>query len=71
MTRGELELAHSYDRVLYYGHTKVKIQQICSYWSKAETVTVRSVSNPKERQLKCSFAELSAVPSQSVKEDAA
>lgn len=71
MTRGELELAHAYDRVLYYGQTKVKVQQICSFWSKAETVTVRSVSNPKGRQWRCSFDELSAIPSQAVKEEVA
>lgn len=71
MTRGELDLAHAFDRVIYYGQAKVKIHQICSYWSKAETVTVQSVTNPKGRQWKCSFTELSAIPSQAVKEGAA
>lgn len=68
MTRGELEIAWSFDRTLYHGSTPVKIQQICSFWSKAETAVVKSAKNPKGRTWRCSFAELSAAP---IKEEAA
>lgn len=68
MTRGELNLAWAYDRVLYHGLIPVKVKQLCSPWSKAETVVVKSVKNPKGRTWKCSFSELSAIP---IKEEAA
>lgn len=71
MTRGELEIAWSFDRTLYYGEVPVKIQQLCSYWSKADTAIVKSIRNPKGRQWRCSFDELSATPTQTVKEGAA
>lgn len=60
MTRGELELAWAYNRTIYHGETPVRIQQLCSCWSKAETAIVVSVTNPKGQQRKCSFQELSA-----------
>lgn len=61
MTRGELELAWAYNRTLYHGKTPVRIQQLCSCWSKADTAIVVPVTNPKGQQRKCSFQELSAV----------
>lgn len=62
MTRGELEVCWSYDRTLYLGAIPVKIHQVCSAWSSAETVVVQSATNPKGRQWRCSFEELTAVP---------
>ena len=62
MTRGELELAWAYDRILYYGAAPIKIQQLSSPWCRSEFVVICSAINPKGRQWRCSFDELSAIP---------
>lgn len=62
MTRGELEIAWSYNRTLYHNETPVKIYQLCSYWSKSETAVVKPATKSKDKQWRCGFEELSAIP---------
>lgn len=68
MTRGELAIAHTYNRTLYYGMAPVIVVQMPSTRSKSEVCVVRSALNEKGRLRRASFEELTAIPK---KEEAA
>jgi hypothetical protein len=62
MTQGELALACCYERTLFYGTIPVKVVQMPFPRSKSHAVVVRSALNPRGRQWRADFEELSAIP---------